>query len=135
MRRRGAALHHQRMTMTSENNPTDTDSSDPTSAQLNRVFTALKDPLRRKTLRELTDREKDTISVGALCRTFREESQAFEGTEYEGWEIESLRMELINTHLPYLEDRGVIEYDARSEMIRYRNHSTVETVLETINDQ
>jgi hypothetical protein len=73
--------------------------------------------------------------VDALCRTLEEESQAFEGTEYQACEIESLRTELINTQLPYLEDCSVIEYDARSEMIRYRNHSTVETVLETINDQ
>ncbi|MFH5802122.1 hypothetical protein [Haladaptatus sp. CMAA 1911] len=120
--------------MTSENNPFDTDNNDPTSTQLTRVLKALKDPLRRETLRELADREEDTISVDALCRTFGTESQAFEGTEYEGWEVESLRTELIHTHLPYLEDRKVIEYDARSEMIRYRSHSTIETVLESVDD-
>ncbi|WP_266081297.1 DUF7344 domain-containing protein [Haladaptatus caseinilyticus] len=121
--------------MTSENNPFDTDASDPTDAQLKRVFTALKDPLRRETLRELSDREKDTISVDALCRTFGENPQVLEGTEYEGWEVESLRTELIHTHLPYLEDRKVLEYDTRSEMVRYRSHSIVEAALESLDDE
>ncbi|WP_227379583.1 DUF7344 domain-containing protein [Haladaptatus halobius] len=121
--------------MASKDNPFDMDGSDPTSAQLERVFTALKDPLRRETLMELADREEDTISVDALCLTFGEDPRGLEGTEYEGWEVESLRTEMIHTHLPYLEDRNVIEYDARSEMIRYRGHSTVEAVLETIDEQ
>ncbi|WP_438267496.1 DUF7344 domain-containing protein [Haladaptatus halobius] len=123
------------MTMPSKNNLFDRDASDPTDAQLKRVFTALKEPLRRETIMELTDRDEDTISVDSLCRTLGEDPRPSEGTEYEGWEAESLRRELIHTHLPYLEDRKVIEYDARSEMVRYRSHSTVEAVLETINDQ
>ena len=121
--------------MSSENNPFDEDTSDPTDAQLKRVFTALKDPLRREILRELTDREENTLSVDSLYRILEEDSQALKGTEYEGWDVESLRKELIHTHLPYLEDRKVLEYDARSEMIRYRSHSAVETVLEALDDE
>jgi DNA-binding transcriptional ArsR family regulator len=120
--------------MPSKNNPFDGDASEPTDAQLKRVFTALKDPLRCETFRELTDREENTLSVDSLCRILEENSQALEGTEYEGWGVESLRTELIHTHLPYLEDRKVLEYDARSEMIRYRSHSVVETVLESLDD-
>ncbi|WP_266082852.1 DUF7344 domain-containing protein [Haladaptatus caseinilyticus] len=104
--------------MPSENNPFDSDTSESTDTQLNQVFTALKDPLRREILMDIAERNEDTLSVDSLCRTLDEDPRAFEGTEYEGWEVESLRTKLIQTHLPHLVDRKVVEYDARSEMIR-----------------
>ncbi|WP_339103012.1 hypothetical protein [Haloterrigena salinisoli] len=41
-----------------------------------------------------------------------------------------VRMELQHTHLPKLEDAGVLEHDHRSEMVRYWNQPSLEEWLE-----
>ncbi|MFD1562446.1 hypothetical protein ACFR99_02535 [Haloarchaeobius amylolyticus] len=41
-----------------------------------------------------------------------------------------IRLELTHTHLPKLEDAGVLEYDQRSEMVRYWGQPSIEEWLE-----
>ncbi len=41
-------------------------------------------------------------------------------------------LELAHVHLPLLEDRGLVEYDARTETIRYYECELVSNVLGSI---
>ena len=43
---------------------------------------------------------------------------------------QQVRMDLQHTHLPKLEDAGVLEHDHRSEMVRYWNQPSLEEWLE-----
>jgi hypothetical protein len=44
---------------------------------------------------------------------------------------ERVRIGLLHNHLPRLADAGVLEYDQRSEMVRYWGDSRLETLLGT----
>ncbi len=44
---------------------------------------------------------------------------------------ERVRIGLFHNHLPKLSDAGVLEYDQRSETVRYWGDSRLETLLET----
>ncbi|WP_435156272.1 DUF7344 domain-containing protein [Haladaptatus sp. DFWS20] len=47
---------------------------------------------------------------------------------------EQVAIGLLHNHLPRLADAGVLEYDQRSETVRYWADSRLESMLETINN-
>ncbi len=48
--------------------------------------------------------------------------------------LTDVNIDLQHTHLPKLADAGVLEYDIRSQVIRYRGHDRLETAYERVID-
>lgn len=88
------------------------------------------DPRRRMILRHLSENGDGAVALDELT-----------GTIATGGGQEMVRhapgdtrasVELHHTHLPKLAGAGLIEYDQRSETIRYRSHDRLEALLEFV---
>jgi len=96
------------------------------------VFDLLSNSRRRYALYYLND-QSDGV---ATLETLTENVIAFEqqtGATDEGHTTDrhaSVRTELTHTHLPKLEDAGILEHDRRSETVRYWRQPSVEEWLE-----
>ncbi|WP_227773456.1 DUF7344 domain-containing protein [Haladaptatus pallidirubidus] len=94
--------------------------------------------------RDLTPSIASNVLANATCRTA---IQYFSATETDVTDLDELvdyvheevatitapeqaRIELVHIHLPKLADYDVIEYDERSEVIRYRSYPQLEAILD-----
>ena len=95
---------------------------------LDLVFEVLSDRRRRYALYHLRESPESvaTVSdvVGYIC------NQEAESDESRTYLRRSIRTTIQHVHLPKLADAGVIEYDARSETIRYRGQPSLDEWLE-----
>jgi hypothetical protein len=85
------------------------------------LFKVLADPHRRYTMYYLATMDGETVDFPSLVETLNERVTT---------SSERLEIDLRHVHLPKLADHNLIEYDERSETIRYRGGERVETVLE-----
>lgn len=77
----------------------------------------------RPVLRYLRDSTEEVASVSELAGKTNKE-------DYGG--PEQVAIQLRHSTLPRLEEAGVIDYDPRSETVRYQGHSDLETLLDAI---
>ncbi|TYT61888.1 DUF7344 domain-containing protein [Natrialba swarupiae] len=107
--------------------------STDTTPSLDVVFDLLSNHRRRYVLYFLYDRPDGVATLEEVT----DNVVAFENRE-EGSELVSeidrqkleIRTELQHVHVPKLEDSGVLEYDRRSETVRYWTQPTLEEWLE-----
>jgi DNA-binding transcriptional ArsR family regulator len=85
------------------------------------LFKVLADPHRRYTMYHLATMDGETVDLSKLVAALSERVAI---------SPEQLEIDLRHIHLPKLADHNLIEYDERSETIRYRDGERVETVLE-----
>lgn len=84
-----------------------------------RVFEVLADRQRRVLLRRLVDEEiagVDDLADAISERVDEPRSQ--------------VRLGLVHTHLPKLDETAIVDYDRRSETVRYYEHDFLEYVLD-----
>lgn len=98
---------------------------DPLS--LEEIFNALASKRRRCLLYALRDGE-----VAASVEEVRDqlaEWEAEQGVTPDGEHCRQLDLTLFHTHLPKLDRMGVLDFDARTETIRYHGHPLLEQWL------
>lgn len=95
------------------------------SEPLDELLTLLADQHRRDTLLYFQDSPKNVASVQDLANEISKEDHG--GTE-------QIVLQLHHSILPRLADAGAVDYDAGSQMIRYRGHSELETLLVSITE-
>lgn len=84
---------------------------------INHVFEALANKRRRYTLYILLEREQGQVEDLAVQIVAWERGTSV--NEVPSEIAERVRAELVHSHLPKLEDYGLIEYDRRSGVARY----------------
>jgi len=98
-----------------ENGP----ASDGGGSLLSRIFGALSHPRRRCVLYYLRDHGQAQVDDLAVHIAGWERdvpsADAADDDEY----VDQIRLELTHSHLPKLEDEGLVEYDPRTEMVSY----------------
>jgi DNA-binding transcriptional ArsR family regulator len=92
-------------------------------SHLDTVFRALAHPLRREALAVLSGRDDGVARVEELTDELLDASGA-ESTA-------RLHAALHHTHLPALVDAGIVEYDARSGLVRYREGQPKAELIES----
>lgn len=97
-----------------------------TSTDPDRVFELLSDGRRRHVLYYLAREQTGGATVTELREVI---SSRLEGDR------DDLAVELHHTHLPKLAAAGVVEYDGRSETVRYRGDPLLERCLEYAADR
>ena len=85
----------------------------------------LADADRRRILNSLRDADDGVATVDELRRAIDERDRG--GSE-------STYVNLVHSDLPKLEDAGAIEFDRRSETVRYQGCPQVEKLLEFVAD-
>jgi hypothetical protein len=85
----------------------------------------LKKPARRATIRYFSTKETATAELTELATHVHEEVGDFTSAE-------QAQITLVHTHLPKLAEHDVIEYDNRSETVRYRDGEHLEHLLEVV---
>lgn len=95
---------------------------------LSDTLDALADEKRRYALHFFQNQTKDVASVEDLAEyILARECEADDG--------DHVRVALHHRDLPNLDDAGLIDYDARSNTVRYRGDSTAEDLLEHLSDR
>lgn len=104
---------------------------------LDLVFDLLSNSRRRYALYYLTDQPDGVATLETLTENVVALEQMTGATDedcdQEGHTTDrkaSVRLALTHTHLPKLEDAGILEHDRRSEMVRYWRQPSVEEWLE-----
>lgn len=90
-----------------------------------RLFT---DAERRRIVAALVDHPEDTVSLRDLAI----EVSGGPSPRTTGPSHDTALASLKHDHLPRMDDIGVIQYDWRSETVRYHRHERVERLLEFI---
>lgn len=83
----------------------------PADAKLDELFEVLADGHRRRLLEYLEDAEDDVAALPELVDHVADESAD---------DRERVAVTLHHSHLPKLAEADIVEYDARSETVRYR---------------
>jgi DNA-binding transcriptional ArsR family regulator len=93
---------------------------DRNTAKVDEALRVLKSPERRRVLEHLDDESDGSTTVAELASQIAC-SESRDGQTFEA--------RLHHVHLPKLEDYGVLEYDSRSNAIRYRPDAHTEKLL------
>ncbi|WP_209019667.1 DUF7344 domain-containing protein [Halorussus marinus] len=91
--------------------------SDGGTSLLSRVFGALAEPRRRYVLYYL--REHGRARVDDLAIQIGAWERDVATAELSVDDVEQITLELVHTHLPKLEDAGLVGYDRRTETVSY----------------
>lgn len=94
---------------------------------LDLVFELLSVQRRRYALYYLADQNDGIATLGELADSILTRESDAESREEHRTQIQT---SLQHVHLPRLEDAGILEYDARSDTIRYWEQPTLEEWLE-----
>ena len=97
------------------------DTAHHTKISLGSLFKVLADPHRRYTMYHLATMDGETVDLSNLVAAL---SDRFTTPP------ERLEIDLRHIHVPMLADYNLIEYDERSETIRYHGGERVESVVE-----
>lgn len=92
--------------------------SDQDEEELDHVFNALQNPLRRRTLYWLRE-EKGSSNLNQIAGLLATEDTESQEEIYDrtNKDIESLKIDMEHRYLPKLEDAGIISYDSSSKKI------------------
>ena len=93
---------------------------------LDRIFDLLSDRRRRYALYFLYDTEDGVATIDDVA----EAVLSLEGVDVTDERRQRFVMTLEHIHLSRLEDVGIVEYDTRSEMVRYWGQPSLEEWLE-----
>jgi DNA-binding transcriptional ArsR family regulator len=91
--------------------------SDGGRSLLSRIFEALADPRRRFVLYYLRDHGEATVDDLAVHIAAWERDVP--ASEVSDEDTQQIAVELVHSHLPRLEDEGLVEYDPRTETVSY----------------
>lgn len=94
---------------------------------LNAILDVLAHHYRRETLRCLVDDPEHVASIGDVASRLADRQTERTGKRPSRDQIE---IELHHVHLPKLVEAGIVEYDARSQELRYWPNERVEDLLE-----
>ncbi|MFC7138679.1 hypothetical protein ACFQMA_02365 [Halosimplex aquaticum] len=97
------------------------------------VFDALADWRRREVCQFFRETDVSTATVDELAMLLAACEPAGLG-ETDGRTHEEFATELTETHLPRLDAAGVVDYDDRSDTVRYWGQPTVEKWLEHVTE-
>ncbi|MFC6975612.1 ArsR family transcriptional regulator [Halomicroarcula sp. GCM10025709] len=89
------------------------------------VFEALADWRRRAVCRHLSTADQCAVDVRTLAVAVSSRGQSSSVPDAEAT-VDAVETELLETHLPKLHDLGVLDFDERSETVRYWGSPTVE---------
>ncbi|WP_408958498.1 ArsR family transcriptional regulator [Natrinema sp. 74] len=101
----------------------DSDGTVRCTCDVDKILSLLADSDRRTVVRTLDTAERDWLDRESLL----ESVSATGSMTAEDWALD-----LAHVHLPLLEERGLIEYDAHSETIRYYECELVSDVLAAV---
>lgn len=96
-----------------------------TSVDVDAALALLSNRQRRSILRYLVSTPEDSVTIDAIAEHIAEEMDI---------ESKSVKIDCHHTHLPKLNDSGVIDYDQRMGDVRYNRTPTVEHLLDAIAD-
>jgi hypothetical protein len=96
---------------------------DYTTGEINRRFALLDQYERRCIIHFLREAESDHVSVSEVARHLQEQDPTPDDRD-------ELAIALHHTHLPKLAALGALDFDARSETVRYNGDELVESLLE-----
>lgn len=94
----------------------------------NSLLEVLADEQRRCVVAYLSDTSDDVASVSELTRHVTKHCA-------DAHNREQVAVNLHHVGLPKLEEAGVLEYDSRSNTVRYHPGSKVETLLDCLREQ
>ncbi|MFC7081107.1 DUF7344 domain-containing protein [Halorussus caseinilyticus] len=100
---------------TPDGGPSVSDERTTTGTDLDQLFEVLADGYRRRVLAYLDDTDDGIAAFSELVEHVADDSDG-ESTD----DHERIAVNLHHNHLPKLEDANVVEYDPRSEVVRYR---------------
>ena len=100
--------------------------TESTHERLDEIFDALADSRRRHVLSYLSEKTGDVATLSELIAEVvaRESNRERDSEHYE-----SVAIDLHHAHLPNLEEFGLIEYDERSQTVRYHERPRVAAYL------
>jgi len=108
--------------------PSDQSPSSPSQNRLDELHRALADDRRRLVLRHLSTTDGDVATVDDLVdEVVAEEDRAVDR--------ERVAVAIHHGALPHLDGAGLVEYDARSRTVRYRETPQVERALDIVGDE
>lgn len=112
--------------MTSNERPDTPAVDDPNtpSLKLDAIFDLLSNEHRRHILYHFHEQPQAVATVDELVRHLRTQFDAREAGD-----TDRLRIQLLHSHLPKLESHGILEYNERSETVRYRDGSGFERLV------
>ena len=99
----------------------------PLEMNLDALFEALADAQRRRILAYLDATDDDVAAYSDLIEHVADDSAGESTTDRD-----RIAVSLHHNHLPKLADVGVVEYDARSETVRYRGGPAVSEWLDLV---
>jgi hypothetical protein len=102
-----------------------TDDSLTPNLTLSTASKLLTKPARRAVIRYFSVEETATAGLTELAAHIHEEVDGITS-------FEQAQITLVHTHLPKLADHEVIDYDKRSETVRYRDGEHLEQLLEVV---
>lgn len=101
--------------------------------RLDVLLTVLSNHRRRETLYYL--RERDVAELDELCRYLVEASSETPTTSVTDDRLERTKTAVVHTDLPMLREAGVIDFDSRTETVRYRRPpKRLRTLLRTCSE-
>jgi len=107
--------------------PSDPGASSPSDARQDELFRALANGRRRLVLRQLATTDGDVASVDDLVDEIVARADL-------PVDRERVAVALHHGALPHLDEAGLVEYDARSRTVRYRETPQVERALHLVGD-
>lgn len=110
-------------------NPGTSATAADSTLSLNAMLELLTHHHRRELLRFLTDAPDHATDIDDVVTHLIEKDSEWTGARPAHNEIEA---QLYHVHLPKLTEAGVIEYDARSKELRYRDHDRLEALLDSL---
>lgn len=99
------------------------------SLSLDAILSLLADPHRRDFLRYLVETPGETCSLDECVSHLVQRNAERDDKRRSRDQVGTM---LHHQHIPMLDDAGVLEYDSRSQEIRYRGHDQLESWLERI---
>lgn len=108
--------------------PEDGDLQSP-SLTVDQVLDTISNDRRRYILEYFYETDNDTATLDTLIESVM--TQEFDSTPSDR-EQEELSTIIHHVHLPYLQDVGLIEYDERSDRVRFYHHSVLDEWLTDI---
>ncbi|WP_438267381.1 DUF7344 domain-containing protein [Haladaptatus halobius] len=112
--------------MTSSERPDTPAVDDPNTPTLSHdaIFDLLSNEYRRHILYHFHEQPQAVATVDELVRHLRTQFDARAAGD-----TDQLRIQLRHSHLPKLESHGILEYNERSETVRYRDGSEIERLV------
>lgn len=102
---------------------------DGSGSDFDKLFSVMANQRRRYVLYYLHDTARDAVECSKLAEVVAQWETAT-GDEPSDDHQEEVKIALQHNHLPKMEAHGIIDYDPRSEMIRYRDDLSKQGWLE-----